>query len=152
VSPRKKTRPITLQIERITSPSVVSTKLIDPPIARAPKPTVLQVMPPSIPRFPIGVESAKNAKAEGKPTPTDPPKSTESMKFTIRLLVGIVTKLNDILEPKIIQKTSPSFLARGKSHPPKNAEIAKAAKKAPNNKVFVKSGRASFPIKSPNKV
>jgi hypothetical protein len=107
-----------------------------PPIARSPKPKMLQVIPPNIPRFAISVVSAKRANVEGRPIPTDKPKSIERMKFTNKALFGIVVKVIDIIAPKTIHKTRPVFFARGKSHPPKKAETAIAAKKAPNNKIF----------------
>ena len=96
------------------------------------------MIPPSLPRFAMRVELAKKDRADGNPIPIDAPKSMKSIKFVNRLLFGIVDKGAVMIAPKSIHRARPFFLALGKSHAPRKAVAAIAAKKAPYNEILVK--------------
>jgi len=68
------------------------------------------------------VASAKQAKLEGSPVPTETPKKNEINMFTDISLLGILINRIDITVPVSIQRERNFFLARGKNIDPKMRE------------------------------
>jgi hypothetical protein len=88
------------------------------------RPTKAKVTPPKKPRFSVVVASAKHARVDGNPAPTEIPKKTQTSEFINMSLFGIVVSRIGASEPIAIHKASNARLELGKNFDPRIAEIA----------------------------
>jgi hypothetical protein len=87
------------------------------------RPTKAKVTPPKKPRFSTLVVSAKHARVDGNPAPTEIPRKTQTSELINMPLFSVVSRIG-AKEPMAIHKASDARLELGKNLDPRIAEMA----------------------------